>query len=227
MDSTADHIPLAHCWKDEPPMQFHIPSVEQAVPTAKAVSVTVVPVLEEPAAEATELALGEAAEVATAGIVELAFADDATVAKTPPGTDDAEDLAELTAAALVWLPDEPAVTDADADDPAPAAWHEPVGLERAVDVEAPSCSTEPPGFGNRRSVESTVPQPFPMLATNMSGSALKAAVSRSSISLRLEEDEVMLIGAQFMYISLFPILLNQVQARVAFPVGRVDGRVKL
>jgi hypothetical protein len=37
----------------------------------------------------------------------------------------------------------------------------------------------------------------------------------------------MLIGAQFMYISRFPILLNQVQASVAEPVGREVGTVKL
>jgi hypothetical protein len=29
-DCTADHVPLAHCWKEVPPMQFHIPSVVHA-----------------------------------------------------------------------------------------------------------------------------------------------------------------------------------------------------
>jgi hypothetical protein len=37
----------------------------------------------------------------------------------------------------------------------------------------------------------------------------------------------MVIGAQFIYISRFPILLNQVQASVAEPVGRLLGTVKL
>jgi hypothetical protein len=37
----------------------------------------------------------------------------------------------------------------------------------------------------------------------------------------------MVIGAQFMYISRLPILLNHVQARVADPVGRADGMVKV
>ena len=52
-------------------------------------------------------------------------------------------------------------------------------------------------------------------------------VIRSSSSLRFDEEPVIVTGAQFMYISRFPILLNQVQARVAVPVGRVVGIVKL
>lgn len=66
-----------------------------------------------------------------------------------------------------------------------------------------------------------------MLAVNMSGRALKAAWSRAMRSLRLLEPPVSVTGAQFMYISRFPTLLNQVQARVALPVGRVVGIVKL
>lgn len=48
---TADQTPLAHCWKEVPPMQFHIPSVVQAVPAAMADPVPVVPVLAGDAAE--------------------------------------------------------------------------------------------------------------------------------------------------------------------------------
>jgi hypothetical protein len=44
--------------------------------------------------------------------------------------------------------------------------------------------------------------------------------------LRFEADAVRVTGAQFMYISRLPILLNQVQAKVAVPVGRDVGTVK-
>jgi len=37
---------------------------------------------------------------------------------------------------------------------------------------------------------------------------------------------VRVIGAQFMYISRLPILLNHVHARTAVPVGSVEGTVK-
>jgi hypothetical protein len=76
-----------------------------------------------------------------------------------------------------------------------------------------------------------------MFATNISGRELKKAWSRSmswvilraSIScssLLLEDPDVMVIGAQFMYISRLPILLNQVHAMTAVPVGRSVGTVK-
>lgn len=69
---------------------------------------------------------------------------------------------------------------------------------------------------------------MPILAVNISGKALKAAVSRtwSSSSLRLEVELVMVTGAQFMYISRLPTLLNQVQASVALPAGTESGMVK-
>ena len=56
---------------------------------------------------------------------------------------------------------------------------------------------------------------------------LRVMRSSTSTSLRLDEAPVIVTGAQFMYISRFPILLNQVQARVAVPVGSEDGMVKL
>ena len=49
----------------------------------------------------------------------------------------------------------------------------------------------------------------------------------SSSSLRFDDDPVMVIGAQFMYISRLPILLNQVHAKTAVPVGSEVGIVKL
>lgn len=103
-------------------------------------------------------------------------------------------------------------------------------MDRAEEVCWPSCSTESPGSGKRTSVESTVPQPLPTLATNISGRALYAAWSRSWMraASRLEDEPpVMVMGAQFMYISRLPTLLNHVQARVAEPVGRLLGTGKL
>jgi len=47
----------------------------------------------------------------------------------------------------------------------------------------------------------------------------------SSSSLRLPEPPVIEIGAQFIYISRFPTLLNQVQATTPVPVGKDEGIV--
>lgn len=151
-------------------------------------------------------------EVATGG-TEAAAGEVATVAPAPPAVGDTDGATAL-------------------------AHAEPVGVDRADDVANPSCSTESPGSGKRTSVESTVVQPLPILARNMFGSASYAAVSRfttrvsfcaaASSSLRLEEELLVSVtGAQFMYISRLPILLNQVQAKVADPVGRDVGTVKL
>lgn len=150
--------------------------------------------------------------------------------KTPPesaGAEVATGAAEVaTEAAEVGLPVEPLE----------GLPHDaPVGAARSVDVAVPRSSRESPGTGKTTSLLSTLVQPFPILATNMSGSALKAAVSRSKImvalrasssSSRLDVPAVIVIGAQFIYISRFPILLNQVQAKTAVPVGREDGTVK-
>jgi hypothetical protein len=58
-----------------------------------------------------------------------------------------------------------------------------------------------------------------MLATSISGSALKAVLS-------LEPPETV-IGAQFIYISGPPLsLANHVQANVAFPLGMLSGSSK-
>lgn len=238
-------------------MQFHIPSVVQALPATSADPEPVVPVdvpelgageAEEATGLATGAALGiddatgaadtagaedtAAAEEAT-GTSVVGLATGATVAKTPPGIPAADvdfwvALGEEAAAevAVEPVPD----PEPDPEPPEAAVAHDPDGAT-GVAVAVPRRSRESPGEGNFRSVESTVVQPLPMFAVNMSGKASKAAVSRSMScvtlpsSLRLEEDPDRVTGAQFMYISRLPILLNQVQARVASPVGRVVGTV--
>jgi len=224
-------------------MQFHIPSVVHAVPAAIADPVPVVPVLAGVAADATGVdaaagAAGDAmgleaatdaagAEVASDPVEELAM-----VAKTPPGTPVPE-LAgadEAWVAAGVELAPAAAATDAPQDGPVGGF---------GVSVAKPNCSRDSPGSGNARSCESWVVQVAAgIFATNIFGRALKAAWSRSmswvmlramsssSSALRLEELVVRVIGAQFIYISRLPILLNQVQAKVAVPVGRLVGTVK-
>jgi len=178
-------------------MQFHMPSVAQALPATSAVPEPVVPV-DVPelgageAEEATGLATGatlgadEATGAAdTAGTEDTAAAEEATgtrvvglatgatVAKTPPGIPAADVLVGFAEAAGEVAPDpEPAVV---VGFPATADPQLPVGAWRALDVCEPSRTTESPALGNLTSVESTVPQPFPMLAMNMSGRALKAA----------------------------------------------------
>lgn len=217
-------------------MQFHVPSVVHAVPAAIADPVPVVPVLAgvdaEEAFEAGALDATGLAEVADA----LA-ADVATVAKTPPetGFEEATPAADEALGAEVAA-DEAAVVAPDPELPVAVAPPQPVGgAVAAAAVDPPKDSTESPGLGNTTSDESLVPQPPApkMLAWNMSGRALKAAVSRSmswvtlrasrSSSSRLVDPAVMVMGAQFMYISRFPILLNQVQAKVASPVGSDEG----
>jgi hypothetical protein len=79
-----------------------------------------------------------------------------------------------------------------------------------------------PGFSKVKSLLSAVvPQdvPTPILATAMSGRASKPAVS--------SEPPETVMGAQFMYISRFPILLNHVHAIVMTPLGSSAGTVYL
>lgn len=169
---TTDQVPLAHCWYEVPPMQFHSPSVVQAVPAAMAEPAPVVPVLPVLAAvdedatgvEALALETADATGVEEATGAEVALdapADDATVAKTPPvatGDEEATTAAEvaLEAAAVVALDAAAEVAPAVAVAPPETALPQPVpvGVARAAEVAVPSCSTESPGFGKRRSVES-------------------------------------------------------------------------
>jgi hypothetical protein len=182
-------------------MQFHKPSVAQAplrapelevvVPTAvEAADVPVAGEAEVVAATAIEAAgVPAAGEVASlvASAAELVEDSDATVAKTPPWSVSlavdvsAVDVTTGEVEAVTWgaavddwadsvaLDTEPPAVEEAAE--LTALAQEPVGVERADDVCSPSCSTESPGSGNRRSVESTVPQPLPILATNMFGRA--------------------------------------------------------
>lgn len=64
-----------------------------------------------------------------------------------------------------------------------------------------------PGLGKSRSTFSTVAQPLPTLATNMSG----------LLSSLLVPSPVIVTTAQFWYISRFPISLNHDQERMASP----------
>jgi len=82
--------------------------------------------------------------------------------------------------------------------------------------------SESPGSGNWTSLLSWDVQLLPMLAVNMSGKASNAEVSRLAVEL-----PVMVTGAQFMYISRLPTLLNHVHAMVALPAGTESGMVKL
>jgi len=161
-------------------MQFHIPSVVQGPESAAPDPVVPVEIgLEAGAAglgatEATGLA-GAGAAVPDA-IAEVTKVVGAAVAKTPPegdgaGLEAAGDGATGAAAA----------EDCGADEPLPPAppGQEPVG---GAGLEDPRNSTESPGLGNCKSVESAVwqaPGSALILATNISGRALNAAVSLS------------------------------------------------
>ena len=140
----------------------------------------------------------------------------------PDGSDDPDPPVEPDA------PEEP-----DEDDPAADALEfepddpddphlEPVG---GVSGPLPNLSTEVPGSGNCTSAESTVVQSVAgMFALNMAG---KDAESRSDssgmakvsfkLASRFLDPPLTFTDAQFMYISRFPILLNQVQAKVYDP----------
>ena len=109
----------------------------------------------------------------------------------------------------------------------PEAPPQPAGDGGPRAEGVPNLSTEVPGSGNATSTDSVVAQPLPMLATNILGSFSKADWSRwRTGGERLTFfGAVMLTGAQFMYISRLPTLLNQVHARVASPVGRSVGIV--
>ena len=181
--------------------------------------------------------LGAAAAAAIEGAAALTgSASGATEGAAEGATDGATDGAaepEAPEAAIDGLevplpdPDDPDPDDPDAEefelDPDPDAPHfGPVG---AVSVPLPNFSTEVPGSGNCTSAESTVSQSLAgMFALNIAGKD-GAARSESSgmprVSLRVAalfcDPPLTLTDAQFIYISRFPILLNQVQANVYEP----------
>lgn len=99
------------------------------------------------------------------------------VAKTPPG----RPVPELAGADEAWVTAGAELAPAADDAPVAAAaattapQDGPVGAT-GVAVAKPNCSRESPGFGNFTSAESTLSQlEVGMFATNISGSALKAA----------------------------------------------------
>lgn len=209
-------------------MQFHWPSVVQA--PLSAAPEPVVPVAAgtdaEPVFEATGLGLeeteGDAGDEVTVG------AEGATVAKTPPGREEALDAdgdAEDEAFGVpVAAGEETCAEEAPPDDEPPVATA-PAHPEMVETVPEPILVTAVPGLGNPRSEPSAALQEaVAMLATNMLGRASKVAWSRSmsmvALPSRFAVPEPIVIGAQFMYISRLPTLLNHVQARVASPAGR-------
>ena len=153
----------------------------------------------------------------------------AVVEAEAPEPDPAPEPAPAPAVADGAAADEPAPPEPEPEpDPASlppaAAWHVPVGLASF----APCVVTSGPGCGNSTSVLSCVPQPLPMLALNSSGRELNGVEARFVVSSRFElPPPPMVTLAQFMYISLLPTSLNQVQANsTSLPSGASDGTVK-
>jgi hypothetical protein len=142
------------------------------------------------------------------------------------------------AAAVVEEPELEPESEPELESPSPPKVGVPVQASEpsAARLEAsPRYSMFSPGWGKRISTPSLVVQPL-TLATNMGGKleerlskiwVLLEYNSLSSSTERLEELPETVMGAQFMYISRFPIRLNQVQARVYFPAAMPSGILKL
>lgn len=221
MACTTDQEPLAHCWNELPPTQLNTPSVVQGPDCAPPEPLTGAEGPDEGAATG-----GDDGTTLGAGLTEDAATDEALGAKTPPvllggaaevaeGPEVGEDgpLAD-------WLEPEPVE----------APQLGPMGGAKGPD---PSRSTDGPGLGNRMFPPfSSLRHPVPILATNIFGAELRllklpaARLVKTASSMRLPSSRlavplpdpppppVTVIGAQFMYISWLPTLLNQVQARV-------------
>lgn len=122
---------------------------------------------------------------------------------------------------------EPAEPEPEPDEADEADAQEPTGGPKSAGF--PFLITFLPGLGKTRSVDSLVwqsPETDWMLALNISGRELRSRFSKTSSSTpgtmvsfksRFPDPPVTVIGAQFMYISRFPTLLNQVHARVYSP----------
>ena len=163
-------------------MQFHSPSVVQAVPAAMTVPVPVVPVLTGAAEEATEEATGETTALGELAAAEL-VTEEATGETTALGELAAAELA--TGAAVIMAveevetvtktPPETAIVEANeavAMDPVQLG----VTMALVTFAVAPARFTRySPGLGKRTSAFCPVVHPLSTFATNMSGSALKAA----------------------------------------------------
>ena len=235
---TTDHAPEAHCWKLLPPIQFHSPSVGQAPVEAPADGVVVVP---DEAGAAAGAAAGAGDGAAAGAEVATAGADASGEATTeneegkaeammePMGMADATGDGGAAAEATAELAGAPAPEllepELDPEDDA-AVTQVPWGAVRAAPGTMPAYWTYWPGSGKRRSALSVEMQPLPMLARNIGGNVVRlvkpgleggASRPRTVGISRLLEPPVTVTGAQFMYISRLPTLLNQVQARVYWP----------
>lgn len=182
-------------------MQFQSPSAVQGPVRAPAVGV--LPVDDGAAAGAEEATAGEGAE--TAGADEVVAA--APPAKTPPEAVGVT----VDAAGVTALAPEESPADPPLEPTLPPVAQLPLGGTGAMVLFN---WTESPGLGNKTFFESTVVHPFPILATNMSGNELARFVSPgvSMSAPLLPLPPVTVTGAQFMYISRLPTLLNHVQA---------------
>lgn len=221
-------------------MQFQSPSGKQS------------PVRMEMLAEDGVLDGGETTDVGAAAATDEEAEDgeawEGTGAKTPPvgvALATTERVVETGAGACTdeegtdaaELDPDPELDEPDGEEPeAPAV--SPAPPKVGVPVQAgwpsgarldgsPRYATSSPGLGKRISTSSLVVQPL-IFATNMGGKEEDRLSNWVSTSAeRLEEPPVTVIGAQFMYISRFPIRLNQVQARVYLPGEIPSGMVKL
>ncbi len=189
----------------------------------------VVPLTGAEGAEGTTTGGEEGAAEATlgAGLAVDGAADAALGAKTPPvllGGGATEVAVELGAEDDRPLADPPALEPVEPPQVVPSG-----GVKEAPDL----ISTDGPGSGNLMFPPALgLLHPFPMLATNIFGAELRllklpaARSAKRGPPMRLPSSRltvplpdpplppVTVIGAQFMYISWLPTLLNHVQARV-------------
>ena len=140
---------------------------------------------------------------------------------------------ELVGAATIGAADVTGITGPAGAAVGPAAFPAPApslvmaahpALTAKVEARAvlKGVSTESPGDGKMKSTDSGMEHcSRGRLATNMSGKLLKTDMSLAP--------PVTVMGAQFMYISRLPILLNQVHARLysplAMPLGMENSKV--
>jgi hypothetical protein len=227
-----DHIPLAHRWNIDPPIQFHAPSGEHAEPAVlpPALFGAIVGAGDEGAAAEGEgagftgggdgSAGGEdGAAGAADAIDEVAGLDGAAVANTPG--DGCADVGATAGAAdpLPW----PAIG------PVPSAFLHTISPGFMRRLGSPANSSEEPGFGNAMSIPSVVMQPL-MFATNMSGRSSRferetrlAGLARSEGAYLFFVAPVTTIGAQFMYISRFPMRFHHAHPSVYRPGAILSG----
>lgn len=156
---------------------------------------------------------------AVAEVTDTAAAEAVPVANTPAEADAALVLA--TVAVLLSAEDESELPEDDEESV------QPVGGPKFGFNELSSLSTEDPGLGKTVSTPSVVAHPLEtpsMFATNIEGKLVARILEIGALMLsRLEEPLETVTGAQFMYISRLPTLLNHVHARVYSPVAMPSG----